>query len=107
MYSESIFKEALDADSDGIVVNGQIINNIRYADDTVLIAENMDGLQRLLDQVNTASNNHGLKMNIKKTKYMIISKNYINPNSVTLKVGTECVERVQQYKYLGCYLKKD
>lgn len=51
MYSESIFAEALQEETDGIKINGQIINNLRYADDTVIIADTPEGLQRLLTKL--------------------------------------------------------
>lgn len=38
MYSENLFGEILAESEDGIAVNGQLINDIRYADDTVLLA---------------------------------------------------------------------
>jgi len=38
-YSDTIFREALSEESPGITVNGKVINNLRYADDTVIIAE--------------------------------------------------------------------
>ena len=43
VYSESIFKGALLSENEGIIINGKVINNIRFSDDTVIIA-----LQRLL-----------------------------------------------------------
>jgi len=52
-YSDSFFKEALKNTNRGIRVNGEIIiNNIRYADDTVLLSDSIEGLQELLDRVN-------------------------------------------------------
>ncbi|XP_060531555.1 uncharacterized protein LOC132705138 [Cylas formicarius] len=59
VYSEHLFKEALDDTEDGLVVNGQIINNLRYADDTVLVADTAEGLQRLVDRVVTACEGYG------------------------------------------------
>ena len=75
MYSENLFRKALDESEDGIVVNGQLINNIRYADDTVLLADSAEGLRRIIDSVVEACNEYGLKINYKKTKVMIINKN--------------------------------
>ena len=44
VYSEHLFKEALENIKDGVLINGEIINNLRYADDTVLIADTAEGL---------------------------------------------------------------
>lgn len=50
IYSERIMVEALE-EEEGIVINGTHINNLRYADDTVLLAETMEDLQRMLNKV--------------------------------------------------------
>ena len=44
----------------GLKINGKIINNLRYADDTVLLAESEHELQRLIDQVNKSSKEYGV-----------------------------------------------
>ena len=48
VYSKSIFEEALLSENEGIIINGKVINNIRFADDTVIIASSAEELQRLL-----------------------------------------------------------
>ena len=53
---------------------GEYINNLRYADDTVLLAENEEELQTLVNAVKEGSLKYGLEMNIKKTKTMVIRK---------------------------------
>ena len=42
MYSEKIFQNVLEDKQEGIKVNGRFVNNIRYADDTVIIANSQD-----------------------------------------------------------------
>ena len=54
----------------GIKIAGRIINNLRYADDTTLMAESEEGLKSLLMKVKEKSENVGLKPNIQKTKIM-------------------------------------
>ena len=54
----------------GIKIAGRNINNLRYADDTTLIAENKEGLKGLLMEVKEESEKVGLKFNIQKTKIM-------------------------------------
>ena len=49
---------------------GEIINNLRYADDTTLMAESEEELKILLMQVKVESEKVGLKLNIQKTKIM-------------------------------------
>ena len=54
----------------GIKIAGRNINNLRYADDTTLMAESEGELKRLLMKVKEESEKVGLKLNIQKTKIM-------------------------------------
>ena len=54
----------------GIKIAGRNINNLRYADDTILMAESEEELKSLLIKVKEESKNVGLKLNIQKTKIM-------------------------------------
>ena len=54
----------------GIKIAGRIINNLRYADDTTLIAESEEELKSLLMKVKEESENVGLKLNIQKMNIM-------------------------------------
>ena len=54
----------------GIKIAGRKINNLRYADDTTLMAEREEELKSLLMKVKVKSENVGLKLNIQKTKIM-------------------------------------
>ena len=60
----------LDEAQAGIKIAGGNINNIRYADDTTLIAENKEELKSLLMKVKQESGKAGLKLNIQKTKIL-------------------------------------
>ena len=54
----------------GIKIAGRNINNLRYADDTSLVAENEEELKSLLMKVREDSEKVGLKLNLQKTKIM-------------------------------------
>ena len=70
-YAEYIMRNArLDETQAGIKIAGRNINNLRYADDTTLMAENEEKLQSLLMKVKLESEKVGLKLNIQKTKIM-------------------------------------
>ena len=60
----------LDEAQAGIKIARRNINNLRYADDTTLIAESEEELKRLLMKVKEESGKVGLKLNIQKTKTM-------------------------------------
>ena len=47
----------------GILLNGERLNNIRYADDTVKFADNLSDLQHPIDQIVKISDSYGLKLN--------------------------------------------
>ena len=55
----------------GIKIAGRIINNLRYADDTTLMAESEEELKSLWMKVKEESEKVGLKLNIQKTKIMV------------------------------------
>ena len=59
-------------DMDGIKVNGENITNVRYADDTALIADSEKKLQDIVDKIVTESQKLGLSLNVKKTYCMVI-----------------------------------
>ena len=60
----------LDDSQAGIKIAGRNINNIRYADDTTLMAESEEELKSFLMKVKEESEKAGLKLNIQKTKIM-------------------------------------
>ena len=71
LYSEYIMQNArVDKAQAGSKISGRNINNLRYADDTTLMAESEDELKSLLMRVKEASEKVSLKRNIKKTKIM-------------------------------------
>ena len=57
----------------GIKIAGRNINNLRYADDTILMAESKEEVKSLLMKVKEESKKVGLKINIQKTKIMVSS----------------------------------
>ena len=63
-------KSGLDEAQTGIKIAARNINNLRYADDTTLMAESEEELKSLLMKVKEESQNVGLKLNIQKTKIM-------------------------------------
>ena len=71
LYAEYIMRNTgLEEAQTGIKIAGRNINNLRYADDTTLMAESEEELKRLLMKVKEESEKVGLKLNIQKTKIM-------------------------------------
>ena len=74
LYAEYIMRNAgLDEAQAGIKISGRNINNLRYTDDTTLIAEREEELKSLLMKVKEESEKVDLKLNIQKTKIMASS----------------------------------
>ena len=70
-YAEYIMRNSrLDETQAGIKIAGRNINNLRYVDDTILMAESEEELKSLLMKVQEESEKVGLKLNIQKTKIM-------------------------------------
>ena len=78
----------------GIKIAGRIINNLRYADDTILMAENKEELKSLLMKVKEDSEKVGLKLNIQKTKVMASGP------ITSWEIDGETVERVADFFFL-------
>ncbi|GFR76316.1 endonuclease-reverse transcriptase [Elysia marginata] len=90
----------------GINVGGYNVNNIRYADDTVLIAENKDDLQKLLNIVEEESRKKGLELNSKKTEGMVISQKQ-EPPKCDIFINDAKLKQQDKFKYLGTIITSD
>ena len=85
----------------GIKIAERNINNLRYADDTTLMAESKEELKSLLMKVKEESEKAGLKFNIQKTKIMTFS-------SITLwQIDGEALETVREFIFLGSKITAD
>ena len=85
----------------GIKIAGRNINNLRYADDTSLMAESEEELQSLLMQVKVESEKVGFKLNIQKTKIMASSP------TTSWEIDGETVETVSDFIFLGSKITAD
>ena len=104
LHSEVILRN-LD-ESEGLKTNGENLNNLRYADDTSLLAGSEEDLQRLLNIVVEESEKLGLSLNVKKTECMVVSKKKNNPECKLFSKG-EQIRQIQKFKYLGYALPSD
>ena len=105
LYSEEVLRKSADDMSwIGIRISGRQINNLRYADDIVLIATSKEELQRLLDKLNQVSGNYGMRINTKKTKVMAATR---NGEILNISVSGKRLEQVDCFKYLGSLISKE
>ena len=91
---------------EGVQVNGVIINNIRYADDTALAEDSEGGLQKLVDIVTGASLEEGLEINCTKSSSMVVCSDRQTPKC-NLKCNNVTIEQVDSFNYLGSLLTTD
>ena len=92
-------KEFTEDSIDGVLVGGRLVNAIRFADNQAMLASSAKGLQRIMDKLNSVADIYGMKINVKKTKSMRISKTGGKPFKIT--VNGQSLEQVRQFKYLG------
>ena len=85
----------------GIKIAGRNINNLRYADDTTLMAESEEELKSLLMKVKGESEKVGLKLNIQKTKIMVSGP------ITSWEIDGETVETVSDFIFLGSKITVD
>ena len=91
----------LDDAQAGIKIAGRNINNLRYADDTTLMAESEEELKSLLMKVKEESEKAGLKLNIQKTKIMASGP------ITSWQIDGDTVESVADFIFLGSKITAD
>ena len=92
---------ALDETQAGIKISRRNTNNLRYADDTTLMAESEEELKRILMKVKEESEKVNLKLNIQKTKIMASGPN------TSWQIDWETVETVRDSIILGSKITSD
>ena len=102
LYAEYIMRNTgLEETQAGIKIAGRNINNLRYADDTTLMAESEEELKSLLMKVKVESEKVGLKLNIQKTKIMASGP------ITSWEIDGETVETVSDFIFLGSKITAD
>ena len=91
-YTEQILREAT-TENFGIKVGGRKISNLRYADDTALLAKDHADATTLINQLNNAGEAKGLKLNAKETKYIRIGEDQGEP----ILIKNEEIEKVPHF----------
>lgn len=104
IFSEMILRNLENVE--GIKIGGNNCNNIRYADDIVLLASNEQDLQKMIDIVSKESIKRGLSLNIKKTECMSVSKNKNIPRC-NVCINGEPIKQVNRFNYLGSIITSD
>ena len=102
LYAEYIIQNAgLDEAQAGIKIAGRNINNLRYADDSTLMAASKEELKSLLLEVKEESKKAGLKLNVQKTKTVTTSP------ITSWQIDGETMETVPDFIFLGSKMTAD
>ena len=100
-YAIQYINAGLEEAQAGIKIAGRNINNLRYADDTTLMAESEEELKSLLMKEKEKNEKVGLKLNIQKTKIMASSP------ITSWQIDGETVETVADFIFLGSKITAD
>ena len=102
LYADYIMRNAgLDEAQAGVKISRRNINNLRYADDTTLMAESEEELKSFLMKVKEESEKVGLKLNIQKTKIMATSP------ITSWQIDGEIMETVTEFIFLNSKITED
>ena len=102
LYAKYIMRNAgLEETQAGIKIAGRNINNLRYADDTTLMAQSEEELKSLLMKVNKESEKVGVKLNIQKTKIMASGP------ITSWEIDGETMKTVSDFIFLGSKITTD
>lgn len=105
IYAEAMMIEAMEGLEEGIKVGGKLLQDIRFADDQGMVASSESGLQKIMDRLSATAEEYGMKINIKKTKVMKVSKS--EEGRVSIVIDGKEIEQVRSFKYLGSTMTED
>ena len=93
-------------DMKGVSIGGLNINNLRFADDTAVIADSEEKLRLLMSTLKDTCDKHGMEINTKKnkTEVMVISK---EPEKCSIYLNEEKINQTETFTYLGTLVTED
>ena len=98
IYLEDFMKNCF-LDTGGVNIERKRIMCIRFADDMALLAEDERMLKKMLMELNNSCEDYGMKINISKTKSMVIGR---KPKEIDMRIKEESFKVVHSSKCLGC-----
>src|SRR3989442_8072297 len=105
IYAKVMTIEAFEDMEERVLVGRQLVSSVRFADDQGMVAGTEMGLQRLMNKLNDTAENFGMKINIQKTKTMVVRWN--GGGAVNIIVDGKRIEQVKSFKYLGSVITED
>jgi hypothetical protein len=104
-YAEVTVIEAMQDMDEGIKVGRELLKDENLADDQGMVASTEKGLQRLVDSLNDTAKKYDMKINVKKTKALVVSKEV--RGKVKIVMDGQLVEQVEMFKYLGAMISEE
>jgi len=105
IYAESMMIEAMDEIEEGVRVGGELLKDVRFADDQGMVANTEEGLQKLMNGLHKTANKYDMRINVKKTKTMVVSKR--PGQEINIVLDGQRIEQVKHFKYLGAIITED
>src|SRR3989442_5105821 len=97
--------EALEDMAEGVSVEGQLVSDVRFADDKGMVVGTEMRLKMLMNKLNDTAKNFNMKINVQKTKTMVVR--WDGGGVVNITVDGKRIEQVKSFKYLGSVITKD
>jgi exonuclease III len=105
IYAEVMMVEAMEGVEDGVRVGGEMVQDVRFADDQAMASGEEEGLQRIMNRLNETAKKYDMKINVKKTKVMVVSKD--EGKTINITIDGQRVEQVKSFRYLGSLISED
>ena len=105
LYMEMMMIEAMEDVEEGVKIGGQLLKDVRFADDQGMVASSEAGLQRLMDSLVMVAKDYNMRINVKKTKVMKVCRK--GDGAVNITLEGQKVEQVMKFKYLGSWITAD
>jgi len=110
LYAEMMMIEAMEEVGAGVRVGGQLVTDVKFADDQGMVADTEEGLQKLMSRLSEAGKHYDMKINVKKTKVMRVCRQGNKKeggNAINITIDGQAVEQVHQFRYLGSIISDD
>ena len=105
IYVEMMMIEAMEGVEEGVRIAGQLLQDVRFADDQSMVANTEKGLETIMHRLSDTAKTYDMKINVKKTKTMVISRE--RGKTVNIAIDGKLVEQVDRFKYLGVVITDD
>jgi len=105
IYAEVMMVEALDTIEEGVRVGGELVKDVRFADDQGMVASTEAGLQRMMESLNETCKRYDMKINVNKTNSMVVTKT--TGKVIDIRIDGQKIQQVKRFKYLGSLITED